>query len=89
MMENRKILNTGDLDGFDKRKLPSLGFQVEVVLVAGVGPQAQPSPLLSPVHNPVVSQATRWDLLDIESSAGTHLAPEQVSTLAVAELETP
>ncbi|OMO63254.1 hypothetical protein COLO4_32617 [Corchorus olitorius] len=33
MIENRKILNTGDLDGFDKRKLPSPGFQVEVVLV--------------------------------------------------------
>ncbi|XWS62937.1 hypothetical protein CRYUN_Cryun06bG0053700 [Craigia yunnanensis] len=33
MIENRKILNTGDLDWFDKRKLPSPGFQVEVVLV--------------------------------------------------------
>ncbi|KAK2405162.1 phosphatidylinositol 3,4,5-trisphosphate 3-phosphatase and protein-tyrosine-phosphatase PTEN2A [Trifolium repens] len=33
MIENRKVLNTGDLDGFDKRKLPSPGFQVEVVLV--------------------------------------------------------
>ncbi|CAJ2630549.1 unnamed protein product [Trifolium pratense] len=33
MTENRKVLNTGDLDGFDKRKLPSPGFQVEVVLV--------------------------------------------------------
>ncbi|XP_010519293.1 PREDICTED: phosphatidylinositol 3,4,5-trisphosphate 3-phosphatase and protein-tyrosine-phosphatase PTEN2A-like [Tarenaya hassleriana] len=32
MMENRKILNTDDLDGFDKRKLPSPGFQIEVVL---------------------------------------------------------
>lgn len=32
MMENRKILLTSDLDGFDKRKLPSPGFQVEVVL---------------------------------------------------------
>ncbi|WOK96761.1 hypothetical protein Cni_G05468 [Canna indica] len=31
--ENRKILNTSDLDGFDKRKLPSPGFQVEIVLV--------------------------------------------------------
>ncbi|KAJ6716587.1 PHOSPHATASE WITH HOMOLOGY TO TENSIN [Salix koriyanagi] len=31
--ENRKILNTSDIDGFDKRKLPSPGFQVEVVLV--------------------------------------------------------
>lgn len=33
MLENRKVLNTNDLDGFDKRKLPSPGFQVEVVLV--------------------------------------------------------
>ncbi|XP_059647821.1 phosphatidylinositol 3,4,5-trisphosphate 3-phosphatase and protein-tyrosine-phosphatase PTEN2A [Cornus florida] len=33
MIENRKILNTNDLDGFDKRKLPSPGFRVEVVLV--------------------------------------------------------
>lgn len=33
MVENRKILTTNDLDGFDKRKLPSPGFQVEVVLV--------------------------------------------------------
>ncbi|KAE9611726.1 hypothetical protein Lal_00011905 [Lupinus albus] len=33
MTENRKVLNTSDLDGFDKRKLPSPGFLVEVVLV--------------------------------------------------------
>ncbi|XVF45087.1 hypothetical protein PTKIN_Ptkin02bG0177600 [Pterospermum kingtungense] len=33
MVENRKILNTADLDWFDKRKLPSPGFQVEIVLV--------------------------------------------------------
>ncbi|KAF8410113.1 hypothetical protein HHK36_002635 [Tetracentron sinense] len=42
MMENRKFLNASDLDGFDKimgyglavqRKLPSPGFQVEVVLI--------------------------------------------------------
>ncbi|KAK9144296.1 hypothetical protein Sjap_004199 [Stephania japonica] len=33
MTENRKILNTSDLDGFDKRKLPSPGFMVEVVLI--------------------------------------------------------
>jgi phosphatidylinositol-3,4,5-trisphosphate 3-phosphatase/dual-specificity protein phosphatase PTEN len=32
MMETRKIINTSDIDGFDKRKLPSPGFQVEVVL---------------------------------------------------------
>ncbi|XP_019441473.1 PREDICTED: phosphatidylinositol 3,4,5-trisphosphate 3-phosphatase and protein-tyrosine-phosphatase PTEN2A-like isoform X2 [Lupinus angustifolius] len=33
MTENRKVLNISDLDGFDKRKLPSPGFLVEVVLV--------------------------------------------------------
>nr|XP_043621060.1 phosphatidylinositol 3,4,5-trisphosphate 3-phosphatase and protein-tyrosine-phosphatase PTEN2A-like [Erigeron canadensis] len=33
MIENRTILTTSDLDGFDKRKLPSPGFQVEVVVV--------------------------------------------------------
>ncbi|KAJ0759494.1 hypothetical protein HanLR1_Chr04g0161941 [Helianthus annuus] len=33
MIENRTILTTNDLDGFDKRKLPSPGFQVEVVVV--------------------------------------------------------
>ncbi|KAL3614241.1 Phosphatidylinositol 3,4,5-trisphosphate 3-phosphatase and protein-tyrosine-phosphatase pten2a [Castilleja foliolosa] len=33
MIENRKVLNTSDLDGFDKRKLPSPGFQIEIVLV--------------------------------------------------------
>ncbi|XP_059445677.1 phosphatidylinositol 3,4,5-trisphosphate 3-phosphatase and protein-tyrosine-phosphatase PTEN2A [Corylus avellana] len=37
MTENRKVLNTNDLDGFDKRKLPSPGFQVEVVLVDSNG----------------------------------------------------
>eukprot|EP00262_Sarcandra_glabra_P000309 TRINITY_DN1036_c0_g1_i1.p1 TRINITY_DN1036_c0_g1~~TRINITY_DN1036_c0_g1_i1.p1 ORF type:complete len:609 (-),score=111.27 TRINITY_DN1036_c0_g1_i1:25-1851(-) len=37
MMENRKTLNTSDLDGFDKRKLPSPGFQVEVVLADSDG----------------------------------------------------
>ncbi|PIA27150.1 hypothetical protein AQUCO_08300086v1 [Aquilegia coerulea] len=33
MMPNRKILNTSDLDGFDKRSFPSPGFQVEIVMI--------------------------------------------------------
>ncbi|KAI3938341.1 hypothetical protein MKW98_015240 [Papaver atlanticum] len=33
MTENRKVLKTSDLDGFDKRKLPSPGFQVEIVMI--------------------------------------------------------
>ncbi|XAR72924.1 Phosphatidylinositol-3,4,5-trisphosphate 3-phosphatase [Bertholletia excelsa] len=49
MIENRTILKTIDLDGFDKRKLPSPGFQVEVVLVDYNGtvptrPQTEPTP---------------------------------------------
>nr|TKW34861.1 hypothetical protein SEVIR_2G334300v2 [Setaria viridis] len=45
MMENRVTLNPTDLDDFDKRKLPSPGFQVEVVLVDYDGSQApKPKP---------------------------------------------
>ncbi|GAB4846950.1 Phosphatidylinositol 3,4,5-trisphosphate 3-phosphatase and protein-tyrosine-phosphatase pten2a, variant 2 [Ancistrocladus abbreviatus] len=33
MIENRLILSTDDLDGFDKRKLPSPRFQVEIVMI--------------------------------------------------------
>ncbi|BBN14406.1 phosphatidylinositol-3,4,5-trisphosphate 3-phosphatase and dual-specificity protein phosphatase PTEN [Marchantia polymorpha subsp. ruderalis] len=33
MMDSRQILTTADLDGFDKRRLPSPGFQVEVVVL--------------------------------------------------------
>eukprot|EP00249_Psilotum_nudum_P024191 c29118_g1_i1 orf=918-2966(-) len=33
MVENRTLLSASDLDGFDKRRLPSPGFQVEVVTV--------------------------------------------------------
>lgn len=33
MMENRTMLGPDDLDGFEKRKLPSPGFQVEIVIL--------------------------------------------------------
>lgn len=33
MMENRTMLGPDDLDGFDKRRLPSPGFQVEIVIL--------------------------------------------------------
>ncbi|XP_021753352.1 phosphatidylinositol 3,4,5-trisphosphate 3-phosphatase and protein-tyrosine-phosphatase PTEN2A-like [Chenopodium quinoa] len=49
MIENRKILNTSDMDGFDKRKLPSPGFQVEVVLVDYDGTPPSPTPQPEPV----------------------------------------
>ncbi|RXI07122.1 hypothetical protein DVH24_026258 [Malus domestica] len=33
MTENRKVLTADDLDGYEKRKLPCPGFQVEVVMI--------------------------------------------------------
>ncbi|KAL2348365.1 hypothetical protein Fmac_002365 [Flemingia macrophylla] len=33
MTENRQILDGSDFDGFDKRKIPSPGFKVEVVMI--------------------------------------------------------
>uniref|UniRef100_A0ACD5VXA2 Uncharacterized protein n=1 Tax=Avena sativa TaxID=4498 RepID=A0ACD5VXA2_AVESA len=39
MMKNRVTMNPTDFDDFDKRKLPSPGFQVEVVLVDYDGSQ--------------------------------------------------
>ncbi|KAK9667127.1 hypothetical protein RND81_14G235000 [Saponaria officinalis] len=49
MVENRKTLNTNDIDGFDKRKLASLGFQVEIVLVDyDDTPPTQPQPESEP-----------------------------------------
>ncbi|XP_057449559.1 phosphatidylinositol 3,4,5-trisphosphate 3-phosphatase and protein-tyrosine-phosphatase PTEN2A-like [Lotus japonicus] len=37
MTENRKVLDGSDLDGFDKRKIPAPGFQVEIVMVDYTG----------------------------------------------------
>ncbi|OQU88311.1 phosphatidylinositol 3,4,5-trisphosphate 3-phosphatase and protein-tyrosine-phosphatase PTEN2A [Sorghum bicolor] len=52
MMENRVTLNPTDLDDFDKRKLPSPGFQVEVVLVDYDGSQPpKPKPATGPADN--------------------------------------
>ncbi|PPD93292.1 hypothetical protein GOBAR_DD09776 [Gossypium barbadense] len=62
MMENRKILNTSDLDWFDKRKLPSPGFQVEVVLADYNDPD--------PSNPPTKTTTTKPD-----ESSGTSAAP--------------
>ncbi|KAL9238318.1 hypothetical protein vseg_012753 [Gypsophila vaccaria] len=51
MVENRKIFNTGDMDGFDKRKLPSPGFQVEIVLVDYDGTPPPPTQPVSVTQN--------------------------------------
>ncbi|XP_047341561.1 LOW QUALITY PROTEIN: phosphatidylinositol 3,4,5-trisphosphate 3-phosphatase and protein-tyrosine-phosphatase PTEN2A-like [Impatiens glandulifera] len=51
MIENRKILSTSDLDGFDKRKLPSPGFQVEVVLLDINAPTTPTTPVEEPASD--------------------------------------
>ncbi|KAJ8766868.1 hypothetical protein K2173_009212 [Erythroxylum novogranatense] len=71
MMENRKILNTGDIDGFDKRKLPSPGFQVEVVLVDYTVPVPAVSPTETTVKKP-------------EDSSNVAQAPSDTATAAAA-----
>ncbi|XP_074313170.1 phosphatidylinositol 3,4,5-trisphosphate 3-phosphatase and protein-tyrosine-phosphatase PTEN2A-like [Silene latifolia] len=65
MVENRKIFNTSDMDGFDKRKLPSPGFQVEIVLVDYDGTPVSPQPVSeaerpndNPIANPSVNEAS-------------------------------
>nr|XP_043627724.1 phosphatidylinositol 3,4,5-trisphosphate 3-phosphatase and protein-tyrosine-phosphatase PTEN2A-like [Erigeron canadensis]XP_043627725.1 phosphatidylinositol 3,4,5-trisphosphate 3-phosphatase and protein-tyrosine-phosphatase PTEN2A-like [Erigeron canadensis] len=72
MIENRKILTTNDLDGFDKRKLLSPGFQVEVVVVdydSVVQPKPQPENTIKPAEGtsdnapvPISSEATTTTL---------------------------
>ncbi|VFQ58370.1 unnamed protein product [Cuscuta campestris] len=53
MMDNRIILDASQLDGFDKRKLPSPGFEVEIVMIDydGTVPAAK--------HNPESSAASK------------------------------
>ncbi|KAE8668121.1 Phosphatidylinositol 3,4,5-trisphosphate 3-phosphatase and dual-specificity protein phosphatase PTEN [Hibiscus syriacus] len=58
MIENRKILNTSDLDGFDKRKLPAPGFQVEVVLVDFSDPVPSKPPTETASNKPEESTGT-------------------------------
>ncbi|CAM6086610.1 unnamed protein product [Calypogeia fissa] len=53
MMESRQILLTSDLDGFDKRRLPSPGFQVEIVVLD----HNAPLPVKSRVDQPPVQGA--------------------------------
>ncbi|KAJ7967497.1 Phosphatidylinositol-3,4,5-trisphosphate 3-phosphatase [Quillaja saponaria] len=69
MTENRKVLSTNDLDGFDKRKLPSPGFQVEVVLVDYNGS-------IPPSSNPQTT-TKKWD-----ESSSTSPTPVDVGTAA-------
>ncbi|KAK7269864.1 hypothetical protein RIF29_22644 [Crotalaria pallida] len=68
MTENRKVLTTNDLDGFDKRKLPSPGFLVEVVLVD---------------YNGNVTSKPDTVTKNSEESSSNNPAPVEVSTPAL------
>ncbi|XP_050210246.1 phosphatidylinositol 3,4,5-trisphosphate 3-phosphatase and protein-tyrosine-phosphatase PTEN2A [Mercurialis annua] len=72
MMENRKIFNTSDIDGFDKRKLPSPGFQVEVVLVDYNGTSSTGSNSETAVNKPNEGSTAAPAPVDTgEAAAGT------------------
>ncbi|KAL5209332.1 hypothetical protein ABZP36_004955 [Zizania latifolia] len=77
MMENRVTLNPTDLDDFDKRKLPSPGFQIEVVLVDYDGSQP-------PKPKPATVSADKT--ADADSSTGT-VAKENNSASAESNKE--
>lgn len=69
MTENRKVLNTSDLDGFEKRKLPSPGFQVEVVLVDYNGNAATTSKLETNTKKSDESSSTSPSPAEVSTSA--------------------
>ncbi|XP_072975300.1 phosphatidylinositol 3,4,5-trisphosphate 3-phosphatase and protein-tyrosine-phosphatase PTEN2A-like [Typha angustifolia] len=75
MMENRKVLNTADLDGFDKRKLPSPGFQVEVVLVDYDGSQT-PRPTNASADKKSDGSSTTGTITTENSSTSPNLNKE-------------
>ncbi|KAL8060636.1 hypothetical protein ABFX02_02G037300 [Erythranthe guttata] len=79
MIENRKVLNTGDLDGFDKRKLPSPGFQVEVVLVDYDA--ATVLPATSPSETTTASESTQ----NPGANTGSRQNPGRVEEASVAK----
>ncbi|EEC69136.1 hypothetical protein OsI_38062 [Oryza sativa Indica Group] len=78
MMENRVTLNPTDLDDFDKRKLPSPGFQVEVVLVDYDGSQP-PKPKPAAASTDQKSEA--------DSSTGTVAKGNNASSAEVSNKE--
>ncbi|KAB2043312.1 hypothetical protein ERO13_D01G007600v2 [Gossypium hirsutum] len=80
MIENRKILSTGDLDGFDKRKLPSPGFQVEIVLVDYSGTAPTKSQSETPTNKQDESSGTS-ESADGATSKSKTTNSDQVASL--------
>ncbi|XP_012450504.1 phosphatidylinositol 3,4,5-trisphosphate 3-phosphatase and protein-tyrosine-phosphatase PTEN2A [Gossypium raimondii] len=80
MIENRKILSTGDLDGFDKRKLPSPGFQVEIVLVDYSGTAPTKSQTETPTNKQDESSGTS-ESADGATSKSKTTNSDQVASL--------
>ncbi|MFQ6667477.1 hypothetical protein Gotur_033484 [Gossypium turneri] len=80
MIENRKILSTGDLDGFDKRKLPSPGFQVEIVLVDYSGTAPTKSQSETPTNKQDESSGTS-ESTDGATSKSKTTNSDQVASL--------
>ncbi|KAD5318360.1 hypothetical protein R6Q59_033604 [Mikania micrantha] len=81
MIENRTMLTTSDLDGFDKRKLPSPGFQVEVVVVdynpdVKAKPQAESTTKPAESTTPVPPHETSTGNIENLSNETRNLSPE-------------
>ncbi|XP_024533990.1 phosphatidylinositol 3,4,5-trisphosphate 3-phosphatase and protein-tyrosine-phosphatase PTEN2A [Selaginella moellendorffii] len=83
MMETRQILNVSDLDGFDKRRLPSPGFQVEVVIldpnasVPPVPPRESPPLPQAPQRSPDTESRENDDVFSDSEDGDSHRKENQ------------
>ncbi|XP_010558861.1 PREDICTED: phosphatidylinositol 3,4,5-trisphosphate 3-phosphatase and protein-tyrosine-phosphatase PTEN2B [Tarenaya hassleriana] len=69
MAENRTTLDGGDLDGFDKRKMPAPGFHVEIVMIELDGTQpTKPKSDTSPTEEQPQTQSSTQHASDSAKS---------------------
>ncbi|KAK9678511.1 hypothetical protein RND81_11G216500 [Saponaria officinalis] len=72
MTENRILINSDDLDGFDKRKLPSPTFQVEIVMIDYDGiPPKRPNPQVGKTGHGSSNETSSSTNHDLPNKAGS------------------
>ncbi|CAL1372096.1 unnamed protein product [Linum trigynum] len=72
MTENRKTLTGDEIDGFDKRKLPSPGFEVEIVMIDYDGT----SPPVTTKTNSASNSASASSCAATANTGGAYVAPK-------------
>ncbi|CAI0405725.1 unnamed protein product [Linum tenue] len=72
MTENRKTLTGDEIDGFDKRKLPSPGFEVEIVMIDYDGT----SPPVTTKTNSASNSSSASSCAATANTGGAYVAPK-------------